>query len=281
LLLLPNISSLSDEQCNQLRKFVEGGGNLLATFETSLYDEKGKRRSDFGLSDLFGLSFDNSVEGPMQNSYLKLKKNPLTNIFHPVLNGLEDAYRIINTICQVKVKPNATFPSPVTLIPSYPDLPMEHVYPRVEDTDIRELYLRETGNSRIVYFPGDIDRTYWQILSADHGKLLNNSIRWALNEEPVVEVNGPGVIDVTVWRQKLSMTVHLVNLTNPMLMKGPFRELIPVQTQVTVVIPEGLKPKGVHLLVSGLIPKYELKENKIMVSASPVYDHEIIGIDLE
>jgi hypothetical protein len=64
-------------------------------------------------------------------------------------------------------------------------------------------------------------------------------------------------------------------------MKGPFRELIPVQTQVTVVIPEGLKPKGVHLLVSGLIPKYELKENKIMVSASPVYDHEIIGIDLE
>jgi hypothetical protein len=217
----------------------------------------------------------------MQNSYLKLKKNPLTNIYHPVLHGLEDAYRIINTICQVKVKPYATFPSPVTLIPSYPDLPMEHVYPRVEDTDIRELYLRETGNSRIVYFPGDIDRTYWQILSADHGKLLNNSIRWALNEEPVVEVNGPGVIDVTVWKQKLSMTVHLVNLTNPMLMKGPYRELIPVQAQVTVIIPEGLKPKGVHLLVSGLIPKYELKENKIIVSASPVYDHEIIGIDLE
>ena len=35
------------------------------------------------------------------------------------------------------------------------------------------------------------------------------------------------MLDVTVWRQKDSMTVHLVNLTNPMMMKGPMRELIP------------------------------------------------------
>jgi len=27
------------------------------------------------------------------------------------------------------------------------------------------------------------------------------------------------VLDVTVWRQEHSMTVHLVNLTNPMMMK--------------------------------------------------------------
>ena len=39
---------------------------------------------------------------------------------------------------------------------------------------------------------------------------------------------GPGVLDVTVWRQRDSMTVHLVNLTNPMMMKGPLREIIPV-----------------------------------------------------
>ncbi|MDA0196787.1 MAG: hypothetical protein O2887_17195 [Bacteroidetes bacterium] len=40
----------------------------------------------------------------------------------------------------------------------------------------------------------------------------------------------PGdIIDVTAWRQENSMTVHLVNLTNPMMLKGPFRELIPGQ----------------------------------------------------
>jgi len=280
LLVLPDIASLSDEQCNQLRKFADGGGSLLATFETSLYDGEGKRRSDFGLADLFGVSYDNGVEGPMQNSYMRLKKDPATDSYHPVLNGLEDAGRIINTIHRVRVKPATSFPSPVTLIPSNPDLPMEEVYPRIEDTEIRELYLHEKGGSRIVYFPGDIDRTFWQVMSTDHGRLLGNSIRWALNEEPVAEVKGPGVIDVTVWRQEHSMTVHLVNLTNPMMMKGPFRELIPVPAQVTVKIPEGTKPEGVHLLVGGSRPDTEIRENKLIVSIREIYDHEIIGIDL-
>ena len=104
---------------------------------------------------------------------------------------------------------------------------MEKVYPRVPKTDVAELYLREVGPGRIVYFPWDIDRIFWEVLAIDHGFLLRNAVHWATNEEPTVRVTGPGVLDVTVWRQKASMTVHLVNLTNPMMMKGPIRELIP------------------------------------------------------
>lgn len=280
LLILPNIAALSIEQCGQIRKFVEEGGSLLATFETSLYDVTGQRRTDFGLADLFGVSFDQNVEGPMQNSYLRLKKDQKTNQFHPVIKDLEDAFRIINTIHQVKVIPKITFPDPVTLIPSYPDLPMEDVYPRVPETDTRELYLRQLGNGRVAYFPGDIDRTFWQIMSADHSKLLQNTIRWALNEEPIVEVKGPGVIDVTVWRQKESMTVHLVNLTNPMMMKGPFRELIPVDQQVSISVPSGAIVNGVSLLVRGQKTDFKINEGKIIVNVPQIHDHEIIGIDL-
>ncbi|WP_431215836.1 alpha-amylase family protein [Puia sp. P3] len=58
LLILPNIAALSDSQCRQLRDFVNAGGSLLATFETSLYDEEGQPRNDFGLTDLFGVSVD-------------------------------------------------------------------------------------------------------------------------------------------------------------------------------------------------------------------------------
>ena len=57
LLLLPNIAALSDAQCGQLRDYVRKGGSIVATYETSLYDEWGKRRADFGLADLFGVSF--------------------------------------------------------------------------------------------------------------------------------------------------------------------------------------------------------------------------------
>jgi hypothetical protein len=263
-----------------LRKFVERGGNLVATFETSLYDGDGKRRTDFGLADLFGVSSENGVEGPMQNSYLRLKSDPVTRQFHPVLKELEDAYRIINVIYRVRVIPKAEFPTPITLIPTYPDLPMEHVYPLVPDTDIRELYLRDIGKGRVAYFPGDIDRSFWQIMSTDHGKLLSNTIRWALNEDPVAEVVGPGVVDVTAWRQEHSMTVHLVNLTNPMMMKGPFRELIPVAAQVSIKIPMGTKATGVNLLVSGKKPSFEINGDKVVLTVPQIYDHEIIGIDL-
>lgn len=281
LLILPNIPNLSDKQCDQFRYFVDKGGSILATFETSLYDEKGNQRNDFGLKDLFGISYDGSVEGPMQNSYLRLKSDPATKLFHPVLKDLEDAYRIINTIYMVNVVPAAEFPLPVTLIPTYPDLPMEDVYPRLPETDIRELYLRESGKGRIAYFPGDIDRSFWQIMSADHGKLFRNTILWALNEDAVVEVNGPGIIDVTVWRQKDSMTVHLVNLTNPMMMKGPFRELIPVDTEVSIKIPEGSEVRGVILLVKDQKPEYKINAGRLNLAVPQIPDYEIIALDLK
>lgn len=279
LLVLPNIAALSTAQCDQLKKFVEDGGSLVASYETSLYDEEGKQRKDFGLSELFGVSYSGAVEGPLQNSYLRLKSDPLTNQFHPVLKGLEDAYRIINGTHRVMVSPKQSFPGPVTLIPSYPDLPMEDVYPRVLDTDTREVYLREHGKGRVAYIPWDIDRIFWQILNKDHGRLLGNIIRWALNEEPIVDVKGPGVIDVTVWKQEHSMTVHLVNLTNPMMMKGPFRELIPVDAELSISIPENKKPAGVHLLMSGKKPVYEMKNGKLYVKAPQVMAHEIIGVE--
>lgn len=279
LLILPNITRLSNLQCDQLRKFVEGGGSLLATFETSLYDEEGNPRTDFGLSDLFGVSYDNGVEGPMQNSYLRLRSDPATNKFHPVLEGLEDAVRIINGIYRVKVKPRIEFPSPVTLIPTYPDLPMEDVYTRIPDTDIRELYLREIGKGRVAYINWDIDKSFWQYLALDHGKLLNNTIRWALNEDPIVTVKGPGLIETTIWRQKNSMSVHLVNMTNPMMMKGPFRELIPVDAEVSIKVPEKVKVTGVHLPMREKDPQYTFNNGRIALKVTQISDHEIIGID--
>jgi len=89
---------------------------------------------------------------------------------------------------------------------------------------------------RVVYFPWDIDRTFWEGLAVDHFKLLRNAVVWATNEDPPVTIVGPGVLDVTLWRQQHSLTVHLVNLTNPMMMKGPVRELIPIVDHEIIAI---------------------------------------------
>ncbi|HEY5909382.1 MAG TPA: beta-galactosidase trimerization domain-containing protein [Verrucomicrobiae bacterium] len=281
-LILPNIAALSDTQCRQLREFVNRGGSLIATCETSFYDQDGVKRKDFGLADLFGVSFEGRVEGPMQNSYLRLETDAATGRRHQLLTGLEGAPRIINGVRRLEVKATVPFASiPLTLIPSYPDLPMEKVYPRVSRTDIPGVYLREAGGGRVVYFPWDIDRTFWEVLSVDHFKLLRNAVEWATHEDPVVVVSGPGVLDVSVWAQKNSMTVHLVNLTNPMMMKGPVRELIPVgEQQVRVRLPDGARVRKVRLLAANK-PVHARRDHSWLSLAVPsILDHEVVAIDL-
>ncbi|MCB0685172.1 MAG: beta-galactosidase trimerization domain-containing protein, partial [Saprospiraceae bacterium] len=172
LLILPNIAALSEGQCQKIMDFVRSGGNLIATFQTSLYDEEGNKKLNFGLAELFGVDALDQVEGPMQNSYLEINKEQ--DKYHEILHGLEDAGRIINGVWRQKVDPRIDFPAPLTLIPTYPDLPMEHVYPLQTNTGIREIYLRNFGKGRVAYIPWDIDRSCWQIMNVDHSTMLQN-----------------------------------------------------------------------------------------------------------
>jgi hypothetical protein len=133
----------------------------------------------------------------------------------------------------------------------------------------------------VAYFPWDIDRTYWEILGVDHGKLLRNAIAWATNEPAPVTVTGPGVLDVTLWQQKNSVTVHLVNLTNSMMMKGPIRELLPVGPhQVRVRLPDGLQARSLRLLVANSTPAYRQTGEWLDVTVPSITAHEVVGIEV-
>ncbi len=280
-LILPNVAALSEAQCGQLRQFVRGGGAVVATYETSLYDEGGARRNNFGLSDLFGAAYAGGKDARMMNSYLRLETDAATGKRHPLLAGLEDATRIINGVSRIHTHPAASYPNPpLTLVPSYPDLPMEEVFPRVSRTDQPEVYVNEFGKGRVVYFPWDIDRVFWELLAVDHAVLLRNAVDWAANEPRPVRVTGKGILDVTVWRQKNSMTVHLVNLSNPMMMKGPLREFLPVGEQhVTVRLPEGKRAQRVRFLVRGGEPAVKRTPPEIQLTVPGILDHEVIAID--
>jgi hypothetical protein len=232
------------------------------------------------LADLFGVNFTGKIQSRMQNAYLRLEHEAAHH--HPLLQGLADAPRIIHGVARVEVEPRDPFPPmPLTLIPSYPDLPMEKVFPRVEKTDIAQVFLREVGKGRVIYFPWDIDRTFWEVLSTDHGRILRNAVAWATNPESPVTVTGPGVLDVTVWQQKNSFTVHLVNLTNPMLMKGPVRELIPVGEQkVLFRLPDGLQAKKIRLLAADRTPHVRRDGSKLTITVPMILDHEVVAIDV-
>ena len=279
-LILPNTAALSSEQCKQLEDFVRNGGGIVATFETSLYDEWGVRRSDFGLTSLFGATYAGSVEGPILNSYLNLAKT--NGAYHPLLKDLENAGRIINGANQVRITTKGEGSYPLEVGAKYPDLPMEEVFPRPGAAPEQVgAVARQIGKGRVVYFPGDLDRTFWETLNYDQMRLLRNAVIWATDEPAPLLVAGKGVLDVSVWMQKESMTVHLVNLTNPFMMKGPVREVIPITAQkVGVQIPAGYHVKDVHLLVAGTKPAQSSREGYLWLEIPSIALHEVVAIDL-
>jgi hypothetical protein len=280
-LILPNLAALSDRQCKQLTEYVERGGSIVATHETSLCDEWGARRNDFGLASLFGVSFDGAIDTGLHNSYLNVEKRR-DGTYHPIVHGLEIATRIINGVNWVHVR--AASPqeySALTLVPSYPDLPMEEVFARIPRTTTPGVFARESGKGRVVYFPFDIDRTFWEVLATDQGTVLKNAVRWARQGEQPLTVTGKGMIDVSLWAQKDSITAHLVNLTNPMMMKGPVRELIPSPPQrARIRIPRGRRIKAVHFLVSDARPHFREINGAVEIDVPPVELNEAIAIDL-
>nr|HMN63302.1 hypothetical protein [Anaerolinea sp.] len=282
LLILPNIAALSERQCEQLRAFVARGGSLIATGETSLYDEDGEKHSEFGLADLFGVRYQGSRPGPMKNAYLRLEWPAEGQAPHPLLRGFEGAQRIIAGVNWQDVEPSEPLEEkPITFIPPYPDLPMEKVYPREGPAGIPGVYLHRYGRGRVAYFPWDIDRVYWEILCADHGRLLWNTVDWALEGRRDLYVEGPGLLDVAVWRQAQSITIHLVNLSNPLLMKGPLREFLPIGAQhIRFRLPAGLRARGVHLLVKREPVEWTEQAGELRFTVPSILDHEVVAIDI-
>jgi hypothetical protein len=134
----------------------------------------------------------------------------------------------------------------------------------------------------VVYFPADIDRTFWEVLSGDHARLLTNAFLWACPSASAVRVEGQGLLDLAVWRQKSSLTLHVVNLTNPMAMKGPFREFFPVgPLRVEWELPEGVEARSVRFLVGGTRAAWKRAGRRLKVEIPRVELHEVIAVDLK
>jgi hypothetical protein len=281
LLVLPNIVVLDDRQCQQLREFVAAGGSILATHETSLRGAEGRQRSDFGLADLFGATRTGATEGPTRNSFMNLHWNDPAA--HPILSGFEDAKVIVNPVRRVPTAPTAPLDAtPLTLMPGYPSLPMEELYPRVEDSGEPLLYLRRYGAGRVAFLPVDIERSFWELLLEDHARLLANVVAWALNEPPPVVAEGGGFIDLTYWRQKASLAVHVVNLSNAMTMRGHYREFNRLGPQrLAIQLPADVRAvRRIRLLVEGSEHPVELRDGRLWVTIPGIDDHEVVGIDL-
>jgi hypothetical protein len=72
-----------------------------------------------------------------------------------------------------------------------------------------------------------------------------------------------------------------VNLTNPMMMKGPLRELIPVGPQkVRLRLPEATRVRRAHLLTAGADVATTRSGDWVEFDVPQIVDHEVVALDL-
>jgi hypothetical protein len=273
-IVLANAACLSDAQCDAIRGYVARGGSVVAAYETSLRDEAGQARGDFALADVFGVRFRAGPRGIVKNNYVALDGE------HPVNAGYEGAQRIMGGTRLITVDAaDAKAATPFLFVPDFPDLPMEEVYAREAPRGAAVL-ARETGRGgRVVYFPWNIGEIFWEVMAIDHGRLIRNAVLWALGKAPQVTIEGSGIIDVALGEDAQGQALTVLNLTNPMMLKGPVRENIPLGPQrVSLAIPAGKSVRRARLLVAGCEVPFALEQGRAVVEIPAIDRLEVLHL---
>jgi hypothetical protein len=271
-LLLPNTALLSDEQCRQLRAYAESGGSLLATFETSLYNERNERRAEFGLADVFGIRKAGDPISTSGNAYMaRIEKQ------HDILRGFQGTNWIPGAENRVPVAP---VESPVlTVVSGVVGYPPELSYPQQSRTNEPAVVIRENGKSRLIYFPGDIERTMWKTGHTDLARLLQNAIRWVSGTNPPVTVEGSGVIESFAWETQAGFALHILNYTNPAMHRGWIRDFYAIGPQkVKMILPAGKRVTRVELLRAESNVPFRIASGAIEFTIPKVEDYEVAAL---
>ncbi len=297
-LILPNVGALSNEQCDLIRKHVDGGGSLIATGASSLFDEWGNAREDFALAEVFGVHASKGMaqRKPVRESvhtYLRLTPELRSKVWgpkagdepspsgerHPVLRGFEetDILPFGGELETLRCEGGVTVP--LTFIPSFPGFPPEVSWMREPNTNTPGLVLNQKGTARIAYLPAEIDSRYGRDHLPDHAHLLANIVRWATEGHSVLEVQGPGLLDCHLYAQGDCLILHLLNLSNEAAWKAPIEELIPVgPVHVSVKLPGGVRGHSAHSLVSAGKLASTVAQGWAQFNLRSITDHEVIVV---
>jgi hypothetical protein len=271
-LVLPNTALLSDGQCRQLRAYVEAGGSLLGTYETSLYDERGRRRDEFGLAEVFGIQKAGDAIGTNGNAfYARIERQ------HEIVRGFGDTNWIPGAEHRVPVKP--VDQAVLTVVPGYTAYPPELSYPRQSHTDEPAAVVREKGASRLIWFAGDVERSLWKSGHTDLSRLLQNSVRWLLRGESPVTVEGEGVVDLFAWETEPGFTVHILNYTNPAMHRGWIRSFFPIGPQKVRIHGDARRVRRVELLRAETTVPFRQTGAEVEFTVPRVVDYEVAALD--
>lgn len=199
--VLANSTCLSDAQCAALRDYVTAGGVLLATAESSLYDQWGNRRENFGLADLFGVD------------YVETRKEAGLTLV-PQTKDLQTEFQRFVTFVAPAVHVSPREDADTEVLFTHSSRTVVGLSVSKEEYDSNELAIlrRRVGKGTVYYSGPDIGRGY----GLHRLPRVAGLVGWLLRDVavPRVEVDAPKLLEVTALESDTNrMVVHLLNCT--------------------------------------------------------------------
>jgi beta-galactosidase GanA len=262
LIILPNAACLSNEVTSRVRDFVKNGGNIISTFETSLYSETGLKQDNFQLNDVFGAEYPSEVFGPLNWDYLTPSDNEhfsLINIKQKYLNA--PSYGLIT-----KAKSAAPVMFCKPLHGSYSGSPVLSNHPFIIDNSYgkgRSLYLAGT-------FGGSLNRFHFP----EYYMLLFNMVS-QLSTQDLKTENIPSSVEVNMRKKVDSIFLYLINFTSEM--RRPIQRIIPVY-DLKLELATNITVKGIRALWSGKDMEFVNNGGSVSFKIPSVENYEVLEI---
>lgn len=265
-IFLPNVACMSDKTVTCLKEYVQQGGNLFATFETSLYDETGIRREDFALKDVFGVSDLHKIVGPERWGSMQ----PRAGI--PLLEGWARDLVPASTY-HVTVKPNGGDPLVIFMKPTAGSLAGIPVL-----SDEPALVTNRYGKGKVVYFSGDIGNGINSYHLLEWLRLIENVLH-EMSPSPVVVENAPRSVEVVLRSQEdgSRLLLHLVNFTGEM--TRPIRKIVPLQNVVITVRTKGEVNRIRTLMQPGTLVPLKASDGEVQFVVPHIEEYEVIVLE--
>ena len=247
-LVLANEVALSDAQCRAIREFVRAGGGLIATHETSLYDLDARRRRNFGLADVFGVSLAGMAE-PAAGQALLPQGEMLRGVLPAAGLPNREEHLLVRATTAKVVATLAGAGWPTSAAPA----PVRPAGAGAPAGGAPAVLLNTFGKGRVVYLPGRPDSSYSRWADAGTPALIRFAVQWAAPGGIPAAVDSPdGPVGVTCFDQpaRNRRLVHLVAYNADG--SKPFDALPPLENvKVTLSAPAGKRIASVRAVLSG------------------------------
>lgn len=261
-IILPNVPCLSPKAVENIKSYVRNGGNIIATFETSLYDEYGQELDNFQLAEVFGMEYTGSVFGMLRKDFISLEDHS-----HFSVQQIKQRFTYAPTY-GLKLEAGTDTHIPVVyckpLPGRYAGAPEPSIHPFLAE--------HRYGKGKSVYLSGTFGGSLYKFHFPEYYQILHSLVREL--HAPLVRLhNAPASVEVNVRRNGDAYYVYLINFTSDM--RRPIQSIIPC-TNVGVELHIDAKVKGARALWRKKDLMFKSQEKWVRVELDVLEDYEVL-----